>query len=374
MRESSRIAGRATPEATAARRDAEGDAVAHGHYRTGTTGLVMSSVGLGTYLGDEDDVSDALYAEGVASAATLGCNVIDTAINYRCQRSERVVGRAVASLIAQGRVRRDEIVIATKGGYLPFDGRVPTDPQEYIQDTYVDTGVIDRRDLVAGCHCIAPAYLADQLDRSFANLGIECIDIYYIHNPETQLQEIGRDEFRTRMRATFGFLEQQAEAGRIAAYGVATWTGFRRPRHARDHLSLVDLVRLAEEVRPQGHHFRFIQLPYNLAMAEASTMKAQVRDGERVSILEAAHHFGITVLASASILQGQLTRLPRDLAAAFPGLGSDAQRAIQFVRSTPGITTALVGMRGRRHVEENLALARVAPDPEAAEDLLGRAA
>jgi aryl-alcohol dehydrogenase-like predicted oxidoreductase len=265
-------------------------------------------------------------------------------------------------------------VIATKGGFLPFDGRVPTDPRRHLERTYLDTGIIDRRDLVAGCHCITPRYLADQLERSLANLGVECIDIYYLHNPETQLQEIGREEFRARMRAAFGFLEEQADAGRIAFYGVATWNGLRRPRHARDHLGLAELVRLAEESRPRGHRFRFLQLPYNLAMAEARTLKAQALEGASVSALEAAHHFGITALASASILQGQLTRLPREFAAAFPGLGTDAQRAIQFARSTPGITTALVGMRGRRHVEDNLALARVPPDPEAAEGLLGRAA
>jgi aryl-alcohol dehydrogenase-like predicted oxidoreductase len=374
MRDTSRIAGRATAEATAARRDDAGTGAAPGHYRTGANGLVLSSVGLGTYLGDEDDTSDALYAEAVLAAIALGCNVIDTAINYRCQRSERVIGRVVASAVSQGRIRRDEIVIATKGGYLPFDGRVPADPQEYIEETYVDTGIIDRRELVAGCHCIAPGYLADQLDRSLANLGIECVDIYYLHNPETQLQEISRDEFRTRMRAAFTFLEQQVDAGRIASYGIATWNGLRRPRHAREHLPLAELVRLAEEIRPGGHHFRFVQLPYNLAMAEARTLKAQAFNGERLSTLDAAHHLGITVIASAAILQGQLTRLPRDFAAAFPGLGTDAQRAIQFARSTPGITTALVGMRGRRHVEENLALARVPPDPEAAEGLLGRAA
>ncbi len=374
MRDTSRIAGRATAEGTAARRDAAEGGIAPGHYRTGTTGLVMSSVGLGTYLGDEDDAGDSLYSEAVAAATAVGCNVIDTAINYRCQRSERAIGRAIGSAISRGRIRRDEIVIATKGGYLPFDGRVPADPQEYIEETYVDSGIIDRRDLVAGCHCIAPGYLADQLERSLANLGLESIDVFYIHNPETQLQEIGRDEFRTRMRAAFGFLEEQADAGRIAAYGIATWNGLRRPRHVREHLALAELVRLAEEVRPREHHFRFVQLPYNLAMTEARTLKGQALNGERVSTLEAAHHFGVTVLASASILQGQLTRLPRDFAAAFPGLGTDAQRAIQFARSTPGITTALVGMRGRRHVEENLALARVPPDPEAAESLLGRAA
>ena len=43
----------------------------------------------------------------------------------------------------------------------------------------------------------------------------------------------------------------------------------------------------------------------------------------------------------------------------------DAQRALQFTRSTPGIAVALVGMSQVRHVEENLALAAVPPLTEA---------
>jgi aryl-alcohol dehydrogenase-like predicted oxidoreductase len=68
------------------------------------------------------------------------------------------------------------------------------------------------------------------------------------------------------------------------------------------------------------------------------------------------------VFASASLLQSRLAEgLPPDVRARFPGLETDAQRAIQFVRSTPGITCALVGMSHREHVEENLAAAARAP-------------
>jgi aryl-alcohol dehydrogenase-like predicted oxidoreductase len=67
-------------------------------------------------------------------------------------------------------------------------------------------------------------------------------------------------------------------------------------------------------------------------------------------------------MASASVYQGHLTRgLPAVLAEVLAGPETDAQRALQFVRSTPGITVALVGMKQRAHVEENLALARVPP-------------
>jgi aryl-alcohol dehydrogenase-like predicted oxidoreductase len=312
----------------------------------------MSSVGLGTYFGDADDLSDALYGEALVCAVDLGCNVIDAAVNYRCQRSERVIGRNLTTLIREGHIRRDQIVLATKGGLLAFDDRVPPDPQRYIRSTYVQTGLIGEGELVAGCHCIAPSFLRDQIARSLANLGVECIDVYYLQNPETQLQEVGTDEFCARMAAAFALLESEASAGRISYYGLATWNGYRRTKRAREYLSLGQCIRTAE----------------------ARTLRAQNVDGKRVSFLEAARYYGMTVVASASILQGQLTRLPADVAAKLPGLHSDTQRAIQFVRSTPGVTTALVGMRGRQHVEENLTVARVPPDPEAVAGLLARAA
>jgi aryl-alcohol dehydrogenase-like predicted oxidoreductase len=360
----------ATPSGTAAYRDAYSERTAPGHFRTTGGGIVMSSIGLGTYLGDEDDVTDALYDEAVAAAVAQGCNVFDAAINYRCQRSERVIGRTVSRLIDQGTVQRDQIVLATKGGFLPFDGQVPPDPRGYHKATYMDNDLIRANELVAHCHSIAPAFLEDQIRRSLANLRTGCIDIYYLHNPETQLQEVSRDDFLDRMRSAFALLEEHADAGVIGAYGLATWNGFRRSKRAREYLSLAELVRIAEDLRGADHRFRFVQLPYNLAMVEARTVQAQLVEGRRRSLLEAAQAFGLTVVASASILQGQLTRLPADLAAALPGFTSDVQRAIQFVRSTPGVTTALVGMKGHRHVEENLDVGRLPPDPEAAEGLI----
>ena len=121
---------------------------------------------------------------------------------------------------------------------------------------------------------------------------------------------------------------------------------------------------MAREVAGDTHHFRAVQLPYNLAMGEAFTHANQTVDGEAVSLLEAARRLGIYVMVSASIYQGQLSRnLPAVLLEHLPGLRTDAQRAIQFVRSTPGVGTALVGMKSVAHVEENAALVKVPPAP-----------
>jgi predicted aldo/keto reductase-like oxidoreductase len=145
-------------------------------------------------------------------------------------------------------------------------------------------------------------------------------------------------------------------------YGVATWNGFRVSPDARGYHSLERMVNLAREVGGVEHGFRFIQLPFNLAMPEALLSANQTLDGERVSLLEAARALGVTVVASASILQGKVAHgLSEEIREPLGSLATDVQTAIQFVRSTPGITTALVGMSRREHVEENLQLARVAP-------------
>jgi aryl-alcohol dehydrogenase-like predicted oxidoreductase len=360
----SMLPGRATMEGTARYAARCGDRIAAGHFRTFEPLGTLSSIGLGTYLGREDDTTDALYRRAVARAVERGVNVLDTAINYRHQRSERAIGAALADLVGRGVVERDEILVATKGGYIPFDRGFPADPRQYFTDTYLKTGVVRPGDVVAGAHCMTPRYLDDQIERSRANLGLQTIDVYYVHNPEQQLEEIDRPSFTRRMRDAFATLERAARDGRIAWYGTATWNGYRQPAGARDHLSLEALVGVAREVGGDGHHFKVIQVPYNLAMTEAFTRANQPVGGDVVTLLEAARRLGVYVMASASIYQGQLSRnLPPVIKEYLPGLDTDAQRALQFVRSTPGIGTALVGMKTVAHVEENLGVAALTPMP-----------
>ncbi len=356
------LAGYGTREGTARYAEHFRGRAAEGYFRE-KGGKWLSSLGIGTYLGEPDAATDGAYAQAVARAVELGVNVIDTAINYRFQRSERSVGAALKALAGAGKVARDEAVVATKGGFLTPDGEFPTDPNAYFRREYLEKGVLKPEDVVGGMHCMSPRFLEDQLARSRKNLELETIDIYFVHNPETQLQAVPRVEFLRRLGLAFGMLESQVRGGAIRCYGVATWDGFRRPPRAADYLSLNELVKLASEVGGKEHHFKAVQLPFNLAMPEAFAFANQKVGGEEMSFLEAARRLGITVLASASILQGQVARdLPDELRSALNGqLQTDAQRAIQFARSAPGVDTALVGMKRVEHVEENLKLREVAP-------------
>ncbi|MBI2686679.1 MAG: aldo/keto reductase [Acidobacteria bacterium] len=285
-------------------------------------GMRLSSLGIGTYLGPMDDATDASYEAAIRAAIEGGINVIDTSRNYRGERSERAIGRVIS------KANRDELVVCTKAGYY-----------------------IDRRG-----HSLAPDFLEENLHASLVNLATPRVEIFYLHNPETQLQSVPAEDFYSQIRNAFERCESMAASGLLRFYGVATWDAFRTGQNT---VSLHRLVAIAREIAGQRHRFRFVQLPFNLAMLEGFNKRWQ--EGG-MSLLQAAAELGITVVGSATVLQGRLTRgLPEALTARFNGLATDAQRSIQFSRSTPGLAVSLVGMSAPAHVVENLAVKEVAP-------------
>ena len=327
------IHGCASPEPTF--RFAKNHSETRQFYRK-TQGLTVSSLGLGSYLGAMDDAVDRGYEEAVKASITAGINCFDTSLNYRNQRSERAIGRALSELFAGNGLEREQVIVSTKAGYLT-PGAIP-----------------ETDEIEGGMHCMTPGFLADQLDRSRANLQLDIVDVFYLHNPETQLRYVGAEVFYRRIHRAFEALEGLADKGRIGRYGAATWTGFREP----DQLSLERMVEIARQVGGERHRFRFIQLPLNVAMPEAFT-RANA-DGR--TVLDIAQEENIAVVASATLMQGRLLRgLPDEIVARIPGLENDALRSIQFARSMPGVVTALVGMSNARHVMENAAIARVPP-------------
>ncbi|HEX8709045.1 MAG TPA: aldo/keto reductase [Pyrinomonadaceae bacterium] len=355
------VNGYATLEGTTRYRERFSGRVAENHFRL-EQDLWLSSIGIGTYLGQPNEETDRRYSDAVVRAVELGANLIDTAANYRFQRSERSIGAALRHLTESGICARDEVVVCTKGGYLPFDGKPPEDVRRYVEETFVRPGIAQFSDIVGGSHCMTPAYLQSQIEQSLNNMGLDAIDVYYIHNPESQLQAVTVTEFEARLLAAFERLERNIAEGRIRSYGVATWNGFRVAPDARGYHSLERMVQLALEAGGERHGFRFIQLPFNLAMPEALVEPNQSLNGEMVSVLEAARALGVAVVASASMLQGKVARgLPERIREPLGSLATDAQTAIQFVRSTPGIAAALAGMSRPAHVSENLQLARIAP-------------
>src|ERR687887_572725 len=331
------------------------------HFRN-FDGLHLSSIGLGTYLGEptiEDDkaVENAVY-ESISSSAV---NVIDTAINYRAMRSERSIGNALLRLTRDERISRHQLFICSKNGYITNDGEFPTvDVLDYMHRMYISTGIIRANDISSGYNVMNPNYIERCIDKSLANMHLRSIDLMYIHNAfESWFQDVNKEEFMQMLANVFEVYEKYRSHNKIRYYGMATWTCFRVPPTNKEYLSLEEIVKLATKVGGSGHGFKFIQLPYNIAYSEALLLKNQSVGSEKnLSILEAAKMLNVNVFASAPLLQGRLlrARIPD-----FMGLSDQVTKLIQIIRSSPSIIAPLVGCKKPEHIKHNLQIASIPP-------------
>jgi aryl-alcohol dehydrogenase-like predicted oxidoreductase len=355
------LPGHATPEGTEKYTQyAASQGRATAHFRA-FDGLHLSSIGMGTYLGQptqEDDlaVENAVY-QSVKSGAI---NVIDTAINYRAMKSEKSIGRALLRLANDG-VTRDQVFVSTKNGYITNDGDYPdVDAMEYMHKMYIQTDVMAADDISSGYNVMNPNYLAKCIDKSLMNMHLSTVDLVYIHNAfESWNQDVSRQQFMEMLTKAFEVYEKYRVRDKIRYYGMATWTCFRVRPDSHEYLSLEQAVKAAEGVGGKHHGFRFIQLPYNLAYSEALLLKNQFAGSEKnLTVLEAAAKLNVGVFTSVPLFQGKLleAQIPD-----YGGISDPVGKLVQIVRSSPSVIAPLIGQKKAEHVEQNLKVADVPP-------------
>src|SRR4029453_4013278 len=356
------IRGFATPEGTRKfMESAIKNGIADSHFRS-FDNLNLSSLGMGTYLGqitaeDDRDLENAIY-ESVKSGAM---NVIDTAINYRSMKSEKNIGKAIKRLIDDRIISRDQVFISTKNGYITNDGDYPSiDVLEYMHKMFISQGIIDSKDISSGYNVLNPKYIRKCIDKSLTNMQLDTIDLVYVHNAyESWFEDITRNEFDEMIRRVFEVYEEYRSKNKIRYYGMATWTCFRMSQNEEGYLSLEEMVKIAEDVAGKNHGFCFFTIPYNLAYTEAYLLKNQSVGGDtELTILEACNRLKIGVFTSVPLLQAKLfgAKIPDYL-----GYNNQLLKIIQITRSTPNILAPLIGQKKLQHVKENIELAKVAP-------------
>lgn len=286
----------ATPEGTSGFADRHASLGERAFRSLGATGLVVSGVGFGCYRVDDDSPE---HAASLEQALRGGCNLIDTSTNYGDGGSERLVGNVLRALAASSEIARQEIVVVSKIGYVQGGNLELAREREREGRPFTD--VVKYAD---GCwHCIHPDFIADQLKRSLARLGLESLDACLLHNPEYYLSDAAhrgrgslaerRDEFDRRLRAAFARLEDECDAGRIRCYGVSSNT-FVRPAGDEEATSLTRMLEIAREVatarggEPESHRFRVVQLPFNLLESGAVLERNCGARLERTVLEEAA--------------------------------------------------------------------------------------
>lgn len=350
------ITGHATFEGTS--KFVENSGVNSGNFKK-FENLLLSNVGIGTYLGDADARTDELVTNAVKQSIQSGINVIDTAINYRSQKAERSVGKAIGELTKEGKINRDQLFISSKNGYVTNDADVKLEFWEYVKEEYSQKGIVKEGDITSGYHCMTPTYLSDQLDKSLKNLDIDCLDLMYLHNGiEGQIKDVSKEKFLENLKSVFELYEQKRDEGKIKFYGMATWECFRVTSDNLQYLSLEDMISMAKKIGGENHGFRFIQLPFNMHYDQALLAKNQLFGTEKISILEAAVRLGIGVFTSVPFMQGRLLT-----PGAMPEFNElkPSLRALQFIRSSPGVLAPLVGQKSLEHVSENLEIMKIPP-------------
>lgn len=311
--------------------------------------LQFSEIGIGTYLGNPDPITNESYKNTIKKGIELGVNVVDTAINYRDMESERVILEVLQE------VDRSKVIISTKGGYFPRDNRLKIDNiTKYLKEEFIDKGIITKDDITPYGNILTPKYIDWSFEKSLENLKTNYIDVYFLHNPEDQLQIVSKEKFYQKLWTVFRLLEGKVKEGKLRYYGLATWNGFRVEESHPQHLNLYEIFKIAKEVGGENHHFRFIQLPYNIAMIEAFKLKNQPYEGKYYSTLELANKLEIYTYISAPLLQKRVLRnFPENVKEMFK-VKKDVHIPIQFVRSIPYVGTVLIGMSKVEHLLENI--------------------
>jgi hypothetical protein len=324
-----RRVGRATAEATAARAARfRAAGRAHGYGMLGATGLTVSHLGFGCYRVDDETPA---HREALTQALLGGCTLIDTSTNYMDGESERLVGSVLAELQRDGRVRREDVVVVSKIGYVQGQNLALAKERDAAGKPFPD--MVQYMD---GCwHCIHPEFLKDQLGRSLERLQLETLDVCLLHNPEYffsdakrrrsgRLEDL-REQFYGRLTEAFAFFEAQVTAGRIAWYGVSSNTAVSRPEDV-EATSFPRMLEAAAAAGGVGHHFRALQVPLNLFESGAARQDGADPKAAR-TVLALAAEAGIAVLTNRPLnayAGGKLIRLADvPTAEAANGLGPD---------------------------------------------------
>lgn len=276
----------------------------------GKTGLRVSACGFGAY---RVDFRVLEHSEALEYALLNGINLVDTSSNYSDGGSETLIGNVLQKLIDDGKIKREEVVVVTKGGYIQGKSYEKAKSKKEKGEGYKE--VIEYSDGL--WHSIHPDFLKGQITGSIERLKLETIDVYLLHNPEyfldsplskdLELDEL-RHEYYRRIKNAFEFLESEVESGRISSYGISS-NSFVHLVEDQTFTSLEMCLKLANEVS-SNNRFIVIEFPLNLYEKGAIANKNQLNGTK--TLLELALEYNIGTLVNRplnAIVNGKLNRL-----------------------------------------------------------------
>jgi aryl-alcohol dehydrogenase-like predicted oxidoreductase len=288
--------------------------------RLGMTGLEVSRIAFGTWqLGgdwggfDEDEATRA-----IRYARQLGINFFDTAQAYGFGASERLLGRALRDELDQ---RRDEVVIATKGGLRMTD-------DDLVRDS-------------------SPGWLRAGVEASLKALKVDYIDLYQVHWPDPD----------TPFAETAAALQELVYEGKIRHVGVSNYSADQMAEFAR--------TRPVETLQPPYHLFRreieADVLPYAREHDIGVLVYGPLAHGLLTGALDENATFSPDDWRSQSpLFRGDTLRRNVEKVRELERFGRErghsvSRLAIAWALARPGVDVAIVGSRRAAHIEDSIA-------------------
>jgi aryl-alcohol dehydrogenase-like predicted oxidoreductase len=287
----------------------------------GKTGLHVSRIAFGTWqLGGEWGAFDEQQAvAAIRQARELGINLFDTAQGYGFGASEELLGRALRDDLDK---RRDEVVIATKGGLRMTDDGLVRDA--------------------------SPAFLRVGLEDSLRALDVDHVDIYQVHWPDPGIP----------FAETAAGLEELVQEGKVRHVGVSNYDTTQVAEFAE--------TRPVETIQPPYHLFRrdveTSLLPYAREHDIGVLVYGPLAHGLLTGSMDEDTTFAADDWRSgSSVFQGKAFRQNLETVSELERLATDelgtsvAKLAIAWTLANPAVHVAIVGARSPGHIEEAVA-------------------
>ncbi len=308
----------------------------------GYSNVAMSRLALGTHLGDVTDTVSEQYRSAIAYALQHGINTIDGAINYRGMLSEKDEGIALRALIKSGVLRREDFCITSKAGLLFGDITERINPKMYLENILKPQGITeeDFYQYDGLYQTLNPTFFEIALEKSLQNLGLETIDIHYIHIPEISRSGMSEEEFYNKMEKLFFWYEDKVREGKIRSYGIALEYMGKDPLEAKWHFELEEIKRRADIAGKGKSSLKYVIFEYNIDCPYPRSTVSQMIAGEKVTLAEACHRLGLETIASMPFAMGDALKK------------HSVKELLEFALSETD--HVIVGSKNVKHIEEIL--------------------
>jgi aryl-alcohol dehydrogenase-like predicted oxidoreductase len=278
--------------------------------KAGNTGLSLSRLGLGTMTwGRDTDEHEA--ADQARAFLDAGGNFFDTAAVYGAGDSEKVIGGLVGSLF-----KREDVVIATKGGIVFIDG---------VRTVNTSRGA-----------------LLSELDASLKRLGTDYVDLWQVHTWDEN----------TPLDDTLAALETAYQSGRARYVGISNYSGWQTARAATKQELRAPIATTQNEYSLLNRDVEKEILPCAIELnvgflawspLARGVLTGKYRNGIPSDSRGASPHFAGFV---EPYLDERSQRIVEAVQVAADGLGySPLEVALAWVRDAVGVTSSIVGAR-----------------------------